>query len=94
MPDPLKFADLAPRQRTKLLCGLVVPSDRSRLDPEPRRLGQCAILFLFNAICENPALIVPGLQHNEGGSAQDATRNIELSGQSSSIWWMRGLPRP
>jgi hypothetical protein len=53
MPDlALKFADLAPRQRTKLLCGLVVPSDRSRRDPEPRRLGQCANLFLLQRLLQ------------------------------------------
>ena len=83
MPDlNLKFADLAPRQRYKLLCGLVVPRPIALVSSlSPAGVVNAAPYSFFNAFSENPALIVLGLQHNEDGSPKDTTRNIQLSGE-------------
>ena len=78
----LKFADLAPRQRYKLLCGLVVPRPIALVSTlSPTGVVNAAPYSFFNAFSEHPALIVLGLQHNADGSPKDTTRNIHLSGE-------------
>ena len=83
MPDlSLKFADLAPRQRYKLLCGLVVPRPIALVSTlSPSGVVNAAPYSFFNAFSENPALIVLGLQHNDDGTPKDTTRNIHVSGE-------------
>ena len=83
MPDlNLNFADLAPRQRYKLLCGLVVPRPIALVSSmSPSGVVNAAPYSFFNAFSENPALIVLGLQHNEDGTPKDTTRNIHVSGE-------------
>ncbi|HJU31601.1 MAG TPA: flavin reductase family protein [Hyphomicrobiaceae bacterium] len=83
MPDlNLQFADLAPRQRYKLLCGLVVPRPIALVSSlSPAGVVNAAPYSFFNAFSENPALIVLGLQHNDDGTPKDTTRNIQLSGE-------------
>jgi flavin reductase (DIM6/NTAB) family NADH-FMN oxidoreductase RutF len=83
MPDlNLQFADLAPRQRYKLLCGLVVPRPIALVSSlSPAGVVNAAPYSFFNAFSENPALIVLGLQHNEDGTPKDTTRNIHVSGE-------------
>jgi flavin reductase (DIM6/NTAB) family NADH-FMN oxidoreductase RutF len=83
MPDlSLKFADLAPRQRYKLLCGLVVPRPIALVSTlSPSGVINAAPYSFFNAFSENPALIVLGLQHNDDGTPKDTTRNIHVSGE-------------
>src|SRR5262247_3743177 len=78
----LKFADLAPRQRYKLLCGLVVPRPIALVSTlSPAGVVNAAPYSFFNAFSEHPALVVLGLQHNEDGSPKDTTRNIHRSGE-------------
>jgi flavin reductase (DIM6/NTAB) family NADH-FMN oxidoreductase RutF len=78
----LKFADLAPRQRYKLLCGLVVPRPIALVSTlSLEGVVNAAPFSFFNVFSENPALIVLGLQHNEDGSPKDTTRNIHVSGE-------------
>jgi len=78
----LKFADLAPRQRYKLPCGLVVPRPIALVSSlSPAGVVNAAPYSFFNAFSENPALIVLGLQHNEDGRPKDTTRNIQLLGE-------------
>jgi flavin reductase (DIM6/NTAB) family NADH-FMN oxidoreductase RutF len=62
MPDlNLKFADLAPRQRYKLRCGLVVPRPIALVSSlSPAGVVNAAPYSFFNAFSENPALIVLG----------------------------------
>ena len=83
MPDlSLKFADLEPRQRYKLLCGLVVPRPIALVTTlSPDGVVNAAPFSFFNVFSENPALIVLGLQHNEDGSPKDTTRNIHVTGE-------------
>lgn len=83
MPDlSLKFADLEPRQRYKLLCGLVVPRPIALVSsPSPEGVVSAAPYSFFSAISENLALIVLGLQHNADGTPKDTTRNIHVTGE-------------
>jgi flavin reductase (DIM6/NTAB) family NADH-FMN oxidoreductase RutF len=83
MPDlSLKFSDLQPRQRYKLLCGLVVPRPIALVTTRsPDGVVNAAPFSFFNVFSENPALIVLGLQHNDGGSPKDTTRNIQQTGE-------------
>jgi flavin reductase (DIM6/NTAB) family NADH-FMN oxidoreductase RutF len=83
MPDlSLKFADLEPRQRYKLLCGLVVPRPIALVSTlSPSGVVNAAPFSFFNVFSENPALIVLGLQHNADGSPKDTTRNIHVTGE-------------
>lgn len=83
MPDlSLSFADLEPRQRYKLLCGLVVPRPIALVTTlSPQGVVNAAPFSFFNVFSENPALIVLGLQHNPDGSPKDTTRNIHVSGE-------------
>jgi flavin reductase (DIM6/NTAB) family NADH-FMN oxidoreductase RutF len=77
-----KFADLQPRQRYKLLCGLVVPRPIALVTTlSPAGVVNAAPFSFFNVFSENPALIVLGLQHNADGSPKDTTRNIHVSGE-------------
>ena len=83
MPDlSLSFADLEPRQRYKLLCGLVVPRPIALVTTlSPDGVVNAAPFSFFNVFSENPALIVLGLQHNPDGSPKDTTRNIHVTGE-------------
>jgi flavin reductase (DIM6/NTAB) family NADH-FMN oxidoreductase RutF len=78
----LKFADLEPRQRYKLLCGLVVPRPIAWVTTvSPQGVVNAAPFSFFNVFSEDPALIVLGLQHKPDGSPKDTTRNIQASGE-------------
>ena len=72
MPDlSLNFADLSPRQRYKLLCGLVVPRPIALVSTlSPTGVVNAAPFSFFNVFSENPALIVLGLQHNDDGTPE------------------------
>ena len=56
MPDlTFKFADLGPRQRYKLLCGLVVPRPIALVSTlSPTGVVNAAPYSFFNAFSENP----------------------------------------
>jgi hypothetical protein len=83
MPNlSLNFADLEPRQRYKLLCGLVVPRPIALVTTlSPEGVVNAAPFSFFNVFSENPALIVLGLQHNPDGTPKDTTRNIHVTGE-------------
>ena len=74
------FAKLAPRDRYKLLIGIVVPrpialvtscDDQGRVNAAP--------FSFFNVFSEDPAQIVLGLQHKPDGAPKDTTRNLRAS---------------
>jgi flavin reductase (DIM6/NTAB) family NADH-FMN oxidoreductase RutF len=78
----LSFADLEPRQRYKLLCGLVVPRPIALVTTLGREgIVNAALFSFFNVFSENPPLIVLGLQHNDDSSPKDTTRNIQKTGE-------------
>ena len=80
--DSVSFADLAPRDRYKLLCATIVPRPIALVTS----LGadgtvNAAPFSFFNVFSEEPALIVLGLQHKPDHSPKDTTRNIARTGQ-------------
>ena len=76
------FAELAPMQRYKLLCGLVVPRPIALVTSiSPAGVVNAAPFSFFKVFSEHPALIVLGLQHNPDGSPKDTTRNVHASGE-------------
>jgi flavin reductase (DIM6/NTAB) family NADH-FMN oxidoreductase RutF len=77
----VSFADLAPRDRYKLLCATIVPRPIALVTTiSPDGVVNAAPFSFFNVFSEDPALIVLGLQHKPDGDAKDTTRNIALSG--------------
>jgi flavin reductase (DIM6/NTAB) family NADH-FMN oxidoreductase RutF len=78
----LKLADLEPRQRYKLLCGLVVPRPIAWVTSvSPEGVVNAAPFSFFNVFSEEPALIVLGLQHKADGTAKDTSRNIAATSE-------------
>lgn len=78
----LKFTDLEPRQRYKLLCGLVVPRPIAWVTTlSPEGVVNAAPFSFFNVFSEDPALVVLGVQHKADGTAKDTSRNIAGSGE-------------
>jgi flavin reductase (DIM6/NTAB) family NADH-FMN oxidoreductase RutF len=78
----LKLAELEPRQRYKLLCGLVVPRPIAWVTTlSPEGVVNAAPFSFFNVFSEDPALVVLGLQHKADGAAKDTSRNIAATGE-------------
>ncbi len=73
----LDFADLAPRDRYKLLIATIVPRPIALVTTQGLDgVVNAAPFSFFNVFSEDPALIVLGLQHKPDNSAKDTTRNI------------------
>src|SRR5215475_13507465 len=71
------FARMAPLERYKLLCGVVVPRPIAlvtSIDAEGR--VNAAPFSFFNVFSEDPPQIVLGLQHKPAGEPKDTTRNL------------------
>jgi flavin reductase (DIM6/NTAB) family NADH-FMN oxidoreductase RutF len=71
------FAKLSPRDRYKLLIGIVVPRPIALItsvDDEGR--VNAAPFSFFNVFSEEPAQIVLGLQRKADGGLKDTTRNL------------------
>lgn len=78
MPHHLfDFSKLAPIERYKLLCGVVVPRPIALVTSidEAGRINAAPFSF-FNVFSEDPAQIVLGLQHRAVGAPKDTTRNL------------------
>jgi flavin reductase (DIM6/NTAB) family NADH-FMN oxidoreductase RutF len=79
--NSLSFADLAPRDRYKLLCGTIVPRPIALVTTlGPGGDVNAAPFSFFNVFSEEPALIVLGLQHKPDHAPKDTTRNIARTG--------------
>jgi flavin reductase (DIM6/NTAB) family NADH-FMN oxidoreductase RutF len=78
----ISFCDLAPLDRYKLLCGVVVPRPIALVTTldENGKVNAAPFSF-FNVFSEDPPLIVLGLQNKPDHSPKDTTRNIHRSGQ-------------
>src|SRR3954468_16690103 len=77
----ISFRDLAPLDRYKLLCGVVVPRPIAfvtTLD-ENGKVNAAPFSF-FNVFSEDPPLVVLGLQHKPDHAPKDTTRNIAETG--------------
>ena len=78
----ISFRELDPRDRYKLLCGVVVPRPIALVTTLDENGSVNAAPFsFFNVFSEDPPLLVLGLQHKADFSPKDTTRNIHRSGQ-------------
>jgi flavin reductase (DIM6/NTAB) family NADH-FMN oxidoreductase RutF len=78
----LKLAELEPRLRYKLLCGLVVPRPIAWVTTlSPAGIVNAAPFSFFNVFSEDPALVVLGVQHKADGTPKDTSRNIAAAGE-------------
>lgn len=78
----LDFAELVPMQRYKLLSSIIVPRPIAWVTTKSRAgLVNAAPYSFFNVFCEEPALVILGLQHNDGAVAKDTARNIRETGE-------------
>jgi len=76
------FSGLAPRDRYKLLCAVVIPRPVAWITTVGETgLVNAAPFSFFNVFGEDPALVVLGLQHHADGAPKDTTRNIRRSGE-------------
>ena len=84
-PHIFDFSKLAPRERYKLLIGVVVPRPIALVtscDTEGR--VNAAPFSFFNVFSEDPAQIVLGLQHKANGAPKDTTHNLQ-AGQPFTV---------
>jgi flavin reductase (DIM6/NTAB) family NADH-FMN oxidoreductase RutF len=77
------FAVLEPMQRYKLLSSLVVPRPIAWVTTHDLVTGivNAAPYSFFNVFCEEPALVILGLQHDADSVAKDTARNIRDNGE-------------
>ena len=81
MPTSVAFADIAPRERYKLLCATIIPRPIALVTTiDAAGIVNAAPFSFFNVFSEEPALVVLGLQHKPGNAAKDTTRNIAETG--------------
>ena len=78
----VEFARLAPKQRYKLLIGLVVPRPIALVTTMSPGGGVNAAPFsFFNVFSEDPALVVLGIERRQGVTRKDTAANIEATGE-------------
>ena len=74
--------DLSPRDRYKLLCGVVVPRPIALVTTlDANGAVNAAPFSFFNVFSEDPPLVVLGLQHKADRGPKDTTRNIHRDGE-------------
>lgn len=76
------LADLAPRDRYKLLCGVVIPRPIALVTTlaEAGHVNAAPFSF-FNVFSEDPPLVVLGLEAKGGVAFKDTTANIRRTNQ-------------
>jgi flavin reductase (DIM6/NTAB) family NADH-FMN oxidoreductase RutF len=78
----IPLRELDPRDRYKLLCGVIVPRPIALVTTlDENGAVNAAPFSFFNVFSESPALIVLGLQHKPDHMPKDTTRNIHRSGE-------------
>jgi len=74
--------DIEPRDRYKLICGLVVPRPIALVTTVSEDgVVNAAPFSFFNVFSEAPPVAVLGLNSNPDGTTKDTTRNIRASGE-------------
>lgn len=74
--------DLAPKERYRLLIGLVVPRPIAFITTRDEKgLINAAPFSFFNVMGEDPAVVVVSLESRPDGSIKDTMRNIARSGE-------------
>ena len=78
----LRLADLAARDRYKLLTSLVVPRPIAFVTSQDADgLVNAAPYSFFNVFSDEPPLVVIGIGRRAGGALKDTARNIEAKGE-------------
>lgn len=78
----IDFAQLAPRDRYKLIVGSVVPRPIALVSTcDAAGKPNAAPFSFFNAICDDPPLVVIGVNSSAPGHVKDTARNIRASGE-------------
>lgn len=78
----LDLSTLAPRDRYKLLTGVVLPRPVAWVTTQsPDGVVNAAPFSFFNMFGEDPPLMVLGLQHKRNGAPKDTARNIRETGE-------------
>lgn len=73
---------LNPRDRYKLLCGVVIPRPVAWITTRGADgVVNAAPFSFFNLFGQDPALVVLGLENRADGTAKDTTRNIAETGE-------------
>ena len=76
------LAELAPKERYKLLVSLVVPRPIALVSTVSRAgVVNAAPYSFFNVFSEDPALVVLGLERKPEGALKDTTQNIRDTGE-------------
>ncbi len=78
----LNLSDLRPDSRYKLLAGVVVPRPIALVTTiAAEGVVNAAPFSFFNVFCEDPPLVILGLQAKDDLSPKDTTANIRRSGE-------------
>lgn len=81
MSASVRFADISPHERYKLLCATVVPRPIALVTTiDPAGVANAAPFSFFNVFSEDPPLVVLGLQHKPERAPKDTSRNIAETG--------------
>ena len=78
----IDLASLTPRDRYKLLCGVVIPRPIAWVTTcNPDGSTNLAPFSFFNVFGADPATVVLGLEHHPDGRPKDTTANIDRTGE-------------
>ncbi|EAP75514.1 flavin reductase family protein [Roseovarius nubinhibens] len=78
----IDLGKLDPRDRYKLLCGVVIPRPIAWVTTcNPDGSTNLAPFSFFNVFGADPATVILGLEHHADGTPKDTTRNIERTGE-------------
>jgi flavin reductase (DIM6/NTAB) family NADH-FMN oxidoreductase RutF len=78
----LDFATLQPKERYKLLIGLVVPRPIALVTTlSPEGVVNAAPFSFFNVFAEDPALVVIGVERRDAGLRKDTAANVAEAGE-------------
>jgi flavin reductase (DIM6/NTAB) family NADH-FMN oxidoreductase RutF len=76
------LSNMEPRQRYKLLCGVVIPRPIALVTTlSPEGHVNAAPYSFFNVFSEDPPLVILGLQERGPGVLKDTTANVRRTGE-------------
>ena len=91
----ISFRELGPRDRYKLLCGVVVPRPIALVTTLDENGSVNAAPFsFFNVFSEDPPLVVLACSTRPISARRTPRETSTAAGSSSCIWWTKRWPRP
>ena len=77
----VSLAALAPKDRYKLMIGLVIPRPIALVSSRGTAgIDNCAPFSFFNVLCEDPPLLIVSVETRRDGTPKDTARNIRETG--------------